>query len=300
MKKLALGLVFLIGSMASAFAACTNPVVMHDFPGTSFNMSVVTAPTGANDCQSNTAIPTWAGGTLGAMAAYGTSPGAVLVPGVNAFVTNTLTGITPGDAITTGTYATGSPTIGAMLLWNGTTYDRWKSSGTGFAAVNPGTAANWGVGATAAAVPANAMYSGVLDAAGGANLLGLAGDPCQTSVKSTLPITLATAAVKVIAVGVSAKKIYVCQIHLTNNAADSVAVFEATTATTCATSPVAVVGAGTTVATAATGYNFAANGGISLGTGSNQVLQTATNANDLCIAQSAATQLTGSITYVTR
>ncbi len=30
----------------------------------------------------------WAGGTLGAMANYGTSPGAVLVPGVNAFVTN--------------------------------------------------------------------------------------------------------------------------------------------------------------------------------------------------------------------
>jgi hypothetical protein len=91
MKKLALGLVFLIGSMASAFAACTNPVVMHDFPGTSFNMSVVTAPTGANDCQSNVAIPTWAGGTLGAMANYGTSPGAVLVPGVNAFLTNAAT-----------------------------------------------------------------------------------------------------------------------------------------------------------------------------------------------------------------
>ena len=31
---------------------------------------------------------TWAGGTLGAMANYGTSPGAVLVPGINAFVTN--------------------------------------------------------------------------------------------------------------------------------------------------------------------------------------------------------------------
>jgi hypothetical protein len=158
----------------------------------------------------------------------------------------------------------------------------------------------WGHGATGSAVPANATYNGVLDAAGGTNMLGLAGDPCQTSVKTTVPITLATAAVKVIVTGVSAKKIYVCQIHLTNNAADSVAVFEATTATTCATSPVAVVGAGTTVATAATGYNFAANGGISLGTGSNQVLQTATNANDLCIAQSAATQLTGSVTYVTR
>lgn len=34
-------------------------------------------------------VPTWGGGTLGAMANYGTSPGAVLVPGVNAFVTNT-------------------------------------------------------------------------------------------------------------------------------------------------------------------------------------------------------------------
>lgn len=36
-------------------------------------------------------VPTWGGGTLGAMANYGTSPGSVLVPGVNAFVTNTNT-----------------------------------------------------------------------------------------------------------------------------------------------------------------------------------------------------------------
>lgn len=215
-------------------------------------------------------------------------------------VSNTLTALTPGDGITTGTYASGSPTLGAVLLWNGTTYDRWKSTATGFAGVNPGTPANWGVGATGSAVPANSIYSGVLDASGGTNLLGLAGDPCQTSVKTTLPITLATAAVKVIATGVSAKKIYVCQINLNNNAADTVAIFEATTATTCATSAVAVVGAGTSVASAGTGYNFAATGGISIGNGANQVLQTATNANDLCIAQSAATQLTGSITYVTR
>lgn len=33
-------------------------------------------------------ITTWGGGTLGAMANYGTSPGAVLAPGVNAFITN--------------------------------------------------------------------------------------------------------------------------------------------------------------------------------------------------------------------
>lgn len=162
-------------------------------------------------------VNTWAAGVLGAMANYGTSPGAVLVPGVNAFVTN------------------------AALV-----------------------------------------------------------DPCQASVKSYLPITLATAAVKVIATGVAAKKIYICAIDLTNNAADSIAVFEATTGTTCGTSAVAVFGAGTSVATAATGYNFAATGGISKGNGGFSIGQTTVNNNDLCIAQSAATQLTGGITYVTQ
>lgn len=125
-------------------------------------------------------------------------------------------------------------------------------------------------------------------------------DPCSTAAKTTLPITLATAAVKVIAVGVSAKKIYVCHLQLTNNAADSIALFEATTGTTCVTSPVAVVGGGTSVATAATGYNFSANGGINTGVGSNQIHVTTVNNNDLCIAQSAITQLTGTITYVTQ
>lgn len=36
------------------------------------------------------AITNWGGAALGAMANYGTSPGAVLVPGVNAFITNTV------------------------------------------------------------------------------------------------------------------------------------------------------------------------------------------------------------------
>ncbi len=36
-------------------------------------------------------VTQWASGVIGAMAAYGTSPGAVLVPGVNAYVTNTPT-----------------------------------------------------------------------------------------------------------------------------------------------------------------------------------------------------------------
>lgn len=227
---------------------------------------------GGGGAGGSSAITSWGGGTLGAMANYGTSPGAVLVPGVNAFITNTNAN---GQAV----MASSSPVVIAS---------------------NQTANALWGHGATGSAVPANAQYGGALDAVGGTNLVGIAADPCQTSVKTTLPITLATAAVKVIAVGVSAKKIYVCQLYLNNNAADSVAIFEATTATTCATSPIAVVGAGTSVATAATGNNWAANGGLSQGNGAAQVLATTVNNNDLCVAQSAATQLTGSITYVTR
>lgn len=125
-------------------------------------------------------------------------------------------------------------------------------------------------------------------------------DPCQGSAKSYLPITATTSLVKVIATGVSAKKLYICQFLLTTTAANNVAVFEATTGTTCATSAVAVYGAGTSVATAANGFPFPANGGVSLGNGGYSVASTATNANDLCIGTSAATPLTGGILYVTQ
>ena len=60
----------------------------------------------------------WAGGQLGAMANYGTTPGAVLVPGVNAYVTSMpaptqALGITPTDR--TITSATGSSQTVAAL-----------------------------------------------------------------------------------------------------------------------------------------------------------------------------------------
>lgn len=125
-------------------------------------------------------------------------------------------------------------------------------------------------------------------------------DPCQGSAKSYLPITATTSLVKVIATGVSAKKIYICQIILNTTAANNVAVFEATTASTCATTPVAVYGAGTSVATAANGFPFPANGGVSLGGGGFSIAQTTVNNNDLCIGTSAATPLTGGIMYVTQ
>lgn len=52
---------------------------------------VAQGPQASNAAAWLTSVTTWASGTLGAMANYGTSPGAVLVPGVNAFVTNSIT-----------------------------------------------------------------------------------------------------------------------------------------------------------------------------------------------------------------
>jgi hypothetical protein len=72
----------------------------------------------------SSAITTWAGGTLGAMANYGTSPGAVLVPGVNAFVTNANANVgNNGDGVAVGATA-GSPVVSYNYAFNGTTWDR--------------------------------------------------------------------------------------------------------------------------------------------------------------------------------
>lgn len=55
MKKLTLALTFLLASAVGASAACTSPAVMHDFPGTSFNMSLATNA-GDGNCASNITV----------------------------------------------------------------------------------------------------------------------------------------------------------------------------------------------------------------------------------------------------
>jgi hypothetical protein len=91
---------------------------------------------------------------LGSPSNYGTSPGAVSVPGVNAFVTNT---VTVSGTVTAN--QGGAP---------------WT--------VNPGSNSNFGVVATGAAVPANAVFEGVIAenvlpaAATIGNLTGMMGD----------------------------------------------------------------------------------------------------------------------------
>lgn len=78
----------------------------------------------------------WAGASVAAITAYGTAPSGS-VPGVNAYVTNS-------NANGQATMANSSPVVIA--------------SNQSALSVNPGTAVNWGIGATGATPPANAPY----------------------------------------------------------------------------------------------------------------------------------------------
>jgi hypothetical protein len=173
MKRLALVLTFLIGGIVSAAAACTGPAVMHDFPGTAFNMALGQDPSGG--CASNvnvlqngalnaTANPFYflfgTGATLPAFASPpsvqgdGASGSALagnpfrvgLSDGTNA--QNWLAAIALADGVN------GNNT-GAMApwLWNGTSYDRWYGDKTNGAWVNVKNANANGPAAPASASP---------------------------------------------------------------------------------------------------------------------------------------------------
>jgi hypothetical protein len=116
-------------------------------------------------------------------------------------------------------------------------------------------------------------------------------DPCQANAKSFALVSL-TAGTQVIS-GTSGKKTYVCSLNLVAGAATNVALVEGT-GTTCATGIAGMAGG----STAATGWNFAANGGLTLGNGQGTVIGSATSADNVCILVSAANQISGSIAYV--
>jgi hypothetical protein len=178
-------------------------------------------------------VSQWDSTALGAPSAYGTSPGAVNVPGVNAYITNS-----PSVGLNGG-----SNTIGSVKLTDGT----------------------------------NTVVV----------------DPCKGQAKSYLSINQTANAQ--LATGTASKKIYICSIHVVVAAATNVALVEGT-GTTCGTSTAGVGGFGG--ATAATGWNFAANGGIALGNGDSSLGAEGTAADNLCLYNSGSGQVSGGISYV--
>lgn len=158
--------------------------------------------------------------------------------------------------------------------------------------VSQATAANLNArtdtsGATGAAPPARAEYSGFLGSgATGGLLVGV------TACDSDAVINIATATTTRLVTGVSGRQVRICAFDMVTAAANNVAWIEGTGAT-CGTGSAGMAGG----STAASGYNFAANGGIGRGSGIGEVLTTATTGDSVCLVTSAAVQLSGHIKY---
>ncbi len=118
-------------------------------------------------------------------------------------------------------------------------------------------------------------------------------DPCLGQAKLFASINQ-TANTQLVS-GTVSKKIYVCSIHLVAAAATNVAVVEGT-GSVCGTGTAGVSGFGG--ATAATGWNFAANGGIALGNGASALGAEGTSGDNLCLLNSGSGQVSGGISYV--
>lgn len=181
--------------------------------------------------------------------------------------------------------------------------------------VNPGTAANFGIYAEDAAETAggNLSMAGSVRRDTAASSAGAAGDnatintdangllwsrtldPCTALAKTFIPINITTATTTELTPSLAgaSTNYYVCSLNLVTAAANNVALADDDT-DNCASVTSGLAG-GTT---AGSGWNLAANGGLTFGNGAGSVFKTNGANRVLCLVTSAATQLSGSITVV--
>ncbi len=116
-------------------------------------------------------------------------------------------------------------------------------------------------------------------------------DPCTYMSGISYPISI-TSSTRLIT-GVSAEKIYICSLVFNTATAQNISIVEGT-GSVCATNIVGVIGGDS----AATGFNFADNQGLSWGNGGATLAQTSIDANDLCILISGSAQVSGHMRVV--
>jgi hypothetical protein len=121
------------------------------------------------------------------------------------------------------------------------------------------------------------------------NTQGCGGQAIASTIWTPLNITANTKLVS----GTSSKQTYICHVDLVVSAADNVAIVEGTGAV-CGTSTAGIFGG----ATAAAGWNLAANGGIATGAGQGIIGKTATAADDVCVLVSSGAQVSGMLVSV--
>lgn len=115
--------------------------------------------------------------------------------------------------------------------------------------------------------------------------------PCEREVPIVVMINQ-TSGTQLIT-GTASERVYVCSLNLITASAQNIALVSGT-GTVCATSTGPMAG-GTT---AATGWNLAANGGLVWPASASFYTKTDTDADNVCILQSASGQISGSLTYV--
>ncbi len=271
------------------------------------NLVCYTAPVQANvantpnvNVQSNASVNlNQLGGTgLGAPSNYGTSPGAVAVQGVNAYVTNTVP--VSGTFWQTNQPVNVEDASNNKVTSNSTTY-------TGKYALDVNLLGSDGAAfGTAGVIDHNTKQIGgsaVSTAATGVQLVGTAdgsgnkfvGDPCQLNAKSYFSDSITASTQEI--TGTTSKHTYICSLNVLSASAENVAIVEGT-GTTCGTSVAKVVGlsGGTT---AATGWNLAANGGLTFGNGASSIGEAANATGDnVCFLLSGSTQVNIGGSYV--
>lgn len=150
------------------------------------------------------------------------------------------------------------------------------TDGTGLVTTNPATAANWGIGATGSAVPANAQYAGAVTSG---NLTGL------IQAGASVKIDVSTATTTQLVALASSQKIYITSWDVIAAGTGTIKLVYGT-GSSC--------GTGTTDLTGA--YSLVAQSGIAKGNGLGPVLVVPAS-NALCVTTSAAVGMQGSVSY---
>lgn len=119
-------------------------------------------------------------------------------------------------------------------------------------------------------------------------------DPCEVVAHVTTPVNISSAATSVLVAGTSAKKTYICSMMLFSAGTTNVGIVQGS-GSTCGTSTLGLIG-GTT---SGTGPNLTAQAGFVAGNGNFAIAGTTVNANDICLINSQAIQVSGYIVTAT-
>jgi hypothetical protein len=280
-------------AVSGTFWQATQPVSLASLPALATGSNTIGAVTQASGPWTSN-ITQWAGSALGATSNYGTSPGAVAVPGVNAFVTNTPAvsesgtwTMQPGNTANTTPWLTTINQGGNSATV--TASNALKVDGSAVTQPVSGTVtANAGTGTFN--IQSNATVN--LAQVGGTAVVA---DPCRALSKTFVSFSV-TASTQIVT-GASGKHTYFCSWNDQSASAESYAVVEGT-GTLCATG-IAAVGGFSGGTTGATGWSVAANGGRTFGNGGYAVGEAANATGDnVCVLLSGSTQVNIGLSYV--